>query len=144
MRFVVAGFVLMATAVGCGGGGPTSPAASPSVAPTPAPTPPPRRTDTFSFTLRGGDRNSFVVGPVRAREGPLDVTLNYSGDFIILACVGTASACRPFGGSPMAASFNIPSDFPAGPIQAGVYFNFNYKQPAGDATGTVSFGYNPQ
>ncbi len=44
----------------------------------------------------------------------------------------------------MAVSFDIPSDFPAGPIQADVYFNVNYKQPPGDANGTVSFAYKPQ
>ncbi len=33
---------------------------------------------------------------------------------------------------------------PAGPIQADVYFNTNYRQPAGDVSGTVTFTYNPQ
>jgi hypothetical protein len=144
MRSAAAGLVLTALTLGCGGSDSTSPAAAPTTMPTPTPTPAPRRTDTFTFTLPAGSSNAFVVGPVRARDGALDVTLNYDGKFIILACVGTATACRPFGGAPMAASFDIPSDFPAGPIQAQVYFNYHYPQPPGDATGTVSFSYNPQ
>ena len=44
----------------------------------------------------------------------------------------------------MATSFSIPTDFPAGSIQAKVHFNFNYKQAPGDASGTVTFAYNPQ
>ena len=77
-----------------------------------------RRTDTFGFTLPAGSL-LVVVGPVLAGEGSLDVTLAYSGDFIILACVGTSSACYPMGGLPMTSRFNVPRDFPAGPIQAG-------------------------
>lgn len=101
------------------------------------------RTDTFAFTLRAGSTGSVVVGPVRAGNGPFVVALDFSGDFIILACVGTQSSCRPMGGRPMITTFNIPSDFPAGNIQASVYFNFNFPQPPGDARGTVSFTYNP-
>ena len=37
----------------------------------------------------------------------------------------------------------IPADFPAGPIQATVYFNPNFPQASGNATGTVTFSYNP-
>jgi len=40
-------------------------------------------------------------------------------------------------------TFNIPSDFPAGPIQASVYFNPSAAQPSGNASGTVTFTYNP-
>lgn len=101
-----------------------------------------QRINTFAFTLPAGSQGSVVVGPVHAGDGPLEVTLNFSGDFIILACVGTQSACIPMGGSPMTTSFNIPSDFPAGAIQARVYFNNNFTQPPGDASGTVSFVYN--
>ena len=48
------------------------------------------------------------------------------------------------GGRPGSASFNIPADFPAGPIQASVYFNPNFAQPRGAATGTVRLAYNAQ
>ena len=41
----------------------------------------------------------------------------------------------------MTRSYNIPGDFPAGQIQASVYYNFNYAQPAGNASGTVTFVY---
>jgi hypothetical protein len=111
--------------------------------PAPSPTPSPaRRTDTFAFTLPAGSP-SVVVGPVRAGNGPLEVALNFSGNFIILACVGTPAACKPMGGRPTTTTFNIPSDVPAGPIQAIVYFNPNAVQPSGNASGTVSFTYNP-
>jgi hypothetical protein len=123
-----------------GGSDGAQPAAAP--APTPTPTPAPR-SDTFAFTLPAGSRAGVTVGPVRAGNGPLEVTLSFSGDFIILACVGSPAACMPMGGRPMTRTFNIPADFPAGPIQAGVYFNPNFNQPPGDATGTVRFVYNP-
>jgi len=104
-----------------------------------------RRTDTFPFTLsRANPNGSVVAGPVRARAGVLTVTLAFSGDYVILACVGTPSACLPMGGRPQTRSFNVPGDFPAGAIQAGVYFNTNVSQPPGDAQGTVSFTYDPE
>ncbi len=101
-------------------------------------------TDTFAFTLPAGSQGSVVVGPVLAGSGPLTVTLNFSGNFIILACVGTQVSCIPMGGTPQTRTFNIPSDFPAGAIQAQVYFNPNFSQPPGNASGTVSFTYVPQ
>ena len=101
-----------------------------------------RRTDTFAFTLPAGSLG-VVLGPVRAGNGPLEVALNFSGDFIILACVGTQSRCIPMGGRPQTHTFNIPPDFPAGAIQATVYFNTNFPQPPGNASGTVSFTYVP-
>ena len=107
-------------------------------------TSPVRRTETFAFTLRGGSQNSVVVGPVRAGNGPVEVVLSFSGNFIILACVGTPSSCMPMGGRPTTSAFNIPTSFPAGAIQASVYFNPSLQQPTGDASGTVSFTYNPQ
>ena len=100
------------------------------------------RTDTFAFTLPAGSLG-VVVGPVLAGNGSLEVALNFSGDFIILACVGTQSSCIPMGGRPQTRTFNIPSDFPAGAIQATVYFNPNFPQPPGDASGTVNFTYVP-
>ena len=117
--------------------GATNPATS---LPTPSPA---RRTDTFAFTLSGGSTAAVAVGPVRAGNGQFDVALNFSGAFVILACVGTSSACTPMGGRPTTRSFNIPADFPAGPIRANVYFNPNVAQPPGSATGTVSFTYTP-
>jgi hypothetical protein len=105
-------------------------------------TSPARRTDTFSFSLPAGSP-SVPVGPIRAGNGPLDVALNFSGNFIILACVGTPAACKPMGGRPTTTTFNIPSDLPAGAIQASIYFNPNVVQPAGNASGTVTFTYNP-
>jgi hypothetical protein len=101
-----------------------------------------RRTDTFPFILT--TTASVVVGPIQAANGPLQVDLNFSGNFIILACVGTTSACVPMGGRPQTRTFNIPNDFPAGVIQAQVYFNSSFTQPAGNASGTVAFTYNPQ
>lgn len=104
-----------------------------------------RRTDTFPFTLsRANPNSSVVVGPVRARPGTFTVTLAFSGDYVILACVGTPSACLPMGGRPQTHSFNVPGDFPAGALQASVYFNTNVAQPPGDAAGTVSFTYDPE
>jgi hypothetical protein len=102
-----------------------------------------RRTDTFAFTLPAGSQREVVVGPVRAGNGPVEVALTFSGDFIILACVGTQLRCIPMGGRPTTRSFTIPSDFPAGPVQATLYFNRNFPQPPGNAMGTVSFTYNP-
>jgi len=102
-----------------------------------------RRTDTFAFTLRSGSQNGVVVGSVRAANGPVEVTLGFAGNFVILACVGTSSSCIPMGGRPTTTTFNIPSSFPAGTIQASVYFNSSAQQPPGDASGTVSFTYNP-
>jgi hypothetical protein len=99
-----------------------------------------RRTDTFAFTLPGPN----VMGPIRAANGLLQVDLNFSGNFIILACVGTTSACLPMGGRPQTRTFRIPDNFPAGPIQATVAFNTNFPQPPGSASGTVAFTYNPQ
>ena len=101
-----------------------------------------RRTDTFAFILPGPSPN--VMGPIRATNGLLQVDLNFTGNFIILACVGTSAACVPMGGRPQTRTFRIPDDFPAGPIQASVYFNPNVTQPAGSASGTVAFTYNPQ
>jgi hypothetical protein len=102
-----------------------------------------RRTDTLSFTLPAGSSSVVVLGPILAGTGPLEVALNFSGSFVILACVGTPAACQPMGGRPSTRTFNIPSDFPAGAIQARVYFNPNAAQPSGNASGTVSFTYNP-
>ena len=101
-----------------------------------------RRTDTFAFTLTGPA--SHVMGPIRAANGPLQVDLNFTGSFVILACVGTSTRCTPMGGRPARHTFNIPSDYPAGAIQASVYFNPNATQPGGNASGTVAFTYNPQ
>ena len=101
-----------------------------------------RRTDTFPFILTS--TAAVVVGPIQAGNGPLQVDLNFSGNFIILACVGTTSACVPMGGRPQTRTFNIPNDFPAGVIQSQVYFNPSLTQPGGNASGTVAFTYNPQ
>ena len=101
-----------------------------------------RRTDTFAFTLPAGSQSSVVVGTVQAAEGELTVRLSFSGSFTILGCVGTTVFCRVFGGRPATATYTIPADLPAGPIQVKVYFNTTVQQPAGDATGTVSLTYN--
>ena len=123
----IALLVVCVGAIGCGG---SSPPASPTVvaaaAPTPTPCPTERQSSEFDFVLREGSLNSVIVGPVHAGNGPLDVTLNFSGRQIVLACVGTSTACRPMGGRPMAVTFDIPRDFPAGPIQASLYFNSSY------------------
>lgn len=108
-----------------------------------AATSPARRTDTFSFTLPQGSTAAPVMGPVRAGSGPVEVSLNFSGSFIILACVGTASTCTPMGGTPQTRGYLVPDEIPAGNIQATVYFNRNVMQPPGTATGTVSFTYTP-
>ena len=102
-----------------------------------------RRTDTFAFTLSAGTTAATVAGPVRAGNGQFDVTLNFSGSYLILACIGPSSACTLMVGRPTTRSFNIPADFPAGPIRASVYFNPNVAQPPGNAAGTVSFTYAP-
>ena len=104
---------------------------------------PARRTEMFSFTLPAGS-SGVVVGPVQAGNGPVEVTLDFAGSFTILGCVGTSSACKVFGGRPSTGVFEIPSDFPAGSIQANVYFNPNVAQPQGNASGTVRFTYNPR
>jgi hypothetical protein len=104
-----------------------------------------QRTDTFPFTLVGNaPGRSVALGPVFVRDGTMIVRLDYPTENIILACVGTASACRPFGGRPGFATYTIPTDFPAGEIRASVYFNTNFPQPPGDVTGTVSFTYTPR
>ncbi len=144
---LLASVVVTVAALGCGGNG----ASSPDPVPTPTPTPKPRRTDAFPFTLPAGSVKSVVVGPVFVRSGPLEVKLAFSGDFVILACVGTPSVCTPMGGRPSTSTFNITNqpptsnkDYPEGEIQASVYFNDYYRQPPGDARGTVSFTYNPR
>lgn len=140
----LAAITVVAWVAGCGGSAsPAGPTATVAAAPTPTPCPTERQSSEFAFVLKEGAMNSFVVGPIRAGNGPLDVTLNFSGRHIVLACVGTSAACRPMGGRPMAATFDIPGDFPAGPIQASVYFNSSYAQPPGDVEGTVRFAYNP-
>ena len=101
-----------------------------------------RRTDTFPFILTS--TAAVVVGPIQAANGLLQVDLNFSGNFIILACVGVPSRCTPMGGRPQTRTFNIPNDYPEGIIQAQVYFNTNFPQPPGNAAGTVAFTYNPQ
>lgn len=101
-----------------------------------------RRTDTFAFILTSS--SPVVLGPIQADNGLLQVDLNFSGNFTILACVGTRTACVVMGGRPATRTFNIPNNFPAGPIQASVYFNVNATQPAGNASGTVAFTYNPR
>jgi hypothetical protein len=47
------------------------------------------------------------------------------------------------GGRPLTGVFRIPEDLPPGPIQALIYFNSNFTQPPGTATGTLTFTYNP-
>jgi hypothetical protein len=128
-----------------GGTAPSTSSVAPTPAPTPAPSPAPgsRRTDTFGFTLPAGSQASVTVGSVRAANGPLEVRLDFSGNYIILACVGTASSCIPMGGRPQTRTFSIPGDFPAGTIQGKVYFNNNFPQPPGAAVGTVTFTYTP-
>ena len=100
------------------------------------------RTDTFAFILPSP--GPVVAGPIRAANGPVEVDLNFTGDFTILACGGTPTACVPMGWRPQTRTFSIPNSFPPGPIQASVYFNPNVTQPSGNASGTVSFTYNPQ
>lgn len=134
-------------AVGSRGGGSPSNAQSTASTTTTTTTTtlPARRTDTFPFTLsRANLTASVTIGPIRARNGSLQVTLSYAGDYIILACVGPTQFCIPFGGRPGTATWDIPTNFPAGEIRAGVYFNPNFSQPQGDPSGTVAFTYNPQ
>jgi len=103
--------------------------------------------ETFLFTLSAGATRSVAAGEVMAGAGLLEVTLDFTGDFVILACVGRPTFCRPMGGRPSTATFNIgdnPGDFPPGPICARVYFNSNFEQPSGDAMGTVTFTYTTQ
>jgi hypothetical protein len=104
-----------------------------------------RRTDTFSFTLNPGGP-AAVLGSIRATNGPLQVDLNYFGNFIILACVGPnlTTGCVVMGGRPTTHTFMIPNNFPAGFINTRVYFNPNFSQPSGSANGTVAITYNPQ
>jgi hypothetical protein len=102
-----------------------------------------RRTDTFPFIL--SSTAATTIGPIRAANGMLQVDLNVTGSFAILACIGVpGGGCVVMGGRPQTRTFSIPTDFPAGPIQASVYFNTNFTQPAGSASGTVAFTYNPQ
>ena len=107
---------------------------------------PTRKASTFAFTLRGGSASGehVVVGPVQAGNGPLEVTLEYSGEFKIFACVGTILPCNEFGNEPTVEVFDLPSDLPAGAIRAWVYFNERVSQPRGTAEGTVKFTYNPR
>ena len=69
---------------------------------------PSRVTRRFAFTLRAGSEGSEVVGPVQVGSGPLEVTLSFSGDFVILACVGTRFRCIPMGGRPQTTTFGFP------------------------------------
>lgn len=85
-----------------------------------------------------------MAGPILAAVSRTDVSMEYGGSYIILACVGTASACTPTGGRETTTTFNIPAQYPAGPLQASIYFNPNFTQPAGDARGFIRFIYNPQ
>ncbi len=101
-----------------------------------------RKTESFPFTLPEGSGDSVTLGPVQAGVGQFEVVLDYPGAYRILACVGTATACKVFGGAPMRAVYDIPGDFPSGPIQVQVYFNGSYTQPPGTAAGTVSVTYN--
>jgi len=103
-----------------------------------------RRTVTCTFTLAAGTHDSVTLGPVQAGVGPLKVTLDYPGAYVIVGCVGTPTACTPFGGRPTTATFDIPSNYPPGPIRVSVYFNPNFTQPPGDATGTLRLTYNPR
>jgi uncharacterized repeat protein (TIGR01451 family) len=109
-------------------------------APSASPT---RRTDTFPFTLPAGYQGSMYLGPVIAGNGALDISMDFPSAFTILACVGPSGWCRPMFGKPGHQAFTIPSDFPAGPLWARVYFNYNYPQPPGKASGTVTFTYYP-
>lgn len=102
------------------------------------------RVDDVPFTLPAASANSILLGPVLAAGSRTDVTLDFGGSYIILACFGTSLACTPFGGRPMTATFIIPNQYPAGPVRASVYFNPNFPQPSGNATGVVRFNYNPQ
>jgi hypothetical protein len=47
------------------------------------------------------------------------------------------------GGTSITRFFNVPGSFAAGPIRALVWFNPNYTQPPGRASGTVTFTYTP-
>ena len=103
-----------------------------------------QKTETFPFTLNGTTRNTITVGPVNAGPGPISVTVDYAGSYNIQACVGTAAGCQPMGGTPgYTGTFNIPADFPAGNIQAQVYFNPNRTivQPPGNPSGSVTFRF---
>ena len=103
-----------------------------------------QKTATFPFTLNGTTRNTVTVGPVNAGPGPISVTVDYAGTYNIQACVGGAGGCQPMGGTPgYTGTFNVPADFPAGNIQAQVYFNPNRSivQPPGNPSGTVTFRF---
>jgi hypothetical protein len=98
-----------------------------------------RKTVVFAFRLPAGHVGSIEAGGVSVGTGPVDITLDFSGDYVILACVGQGIACSPTGGRPGTTTIN----FSAGYVRARVYFNANYSQPPGDAVGTVTFTFNP-
>jgi hypothetical protein len=103
------------------------------------------RVDEAPWTLSQPSRLQVNTGSILAAASKTDVTLDFGGSYIILACFGTTTACIPFGGRPATASFTVPSGpLVPGPLLASVYFNPNFAQPAGDATGVVRFNYNPQ
>lgn len=114
-------------------------------------TPGTRRTETFAFTLPARSTAQLQLGPVRAGSGPLEATLSYAGDFVLATWICTPDTaipcqamCAPcqLGGRPITRAFNISRHFPAGLIRAVVWFNPNYPQPPGAASGTVTFTYN--
>ncbi len=71
------------------------------------------RADEVPFLLPAGSRNSVRVGPILAAVARTDVSMEYGGGYIVLACVGTASACTPTGGRETTTTFNIPGQYPA-------------------------------
>jgi hypothetical protein len=97
-----------------------------------------RKTVVHAFRLPAGYAGDIRFD-VSVGAGPVDITLDFSGDYVILACVGMGVGCFPMLGRPGTRTIN----FPAGSVRASLYFSANQSQPPGDAVGTLAFTFNP-
>jgi len=129
-------------------GGSAAPAARALAAPAAAEAPPCSRSSggrpiVYRWSLPEGSTAGWHAPLGCAGNGPVHVALAFNSAHVVLACVGAPTGCRVMGGVPQRVTFNIPADFPAGPLAAGVYFNPNVSQPPGPAAGTLTLSYAP-
>jgi hypothetical protein len=101
-------------------------------------------TETVEFSLPPpGQAPSVDVGPFPAGPGKVFGEVRFTRGYVLCTCVGTAGRCRPFCEPTPTVEFRIdvPGDFPPGNIEASIYYNTNFPNPAVGGSGQFIINY---